>query len=86
MLNKKIDSSSIILADTVAVNIVYKVRKIHSHCIQRLNFVADINISKLNQSTKLTARNKSVISSIFPDKLIITIIINRSNKIKIAGN
>ena len=55
VLRKKVQSRNVVCAVSVAVNIVYKVCKIHCHRVKRLNFSANVDIAQFDKRTECSA-------------------------------
>ena len=55
VLRKKVQSGNVVCAVSVAMNIVYKVCKIHCHRVERLDFAANVDIAQFNKRTERSA-------------------------------
>ena len=84
--NKEIKTCNIVCTNCISMNIIYKVCKVHCHCIKWLDFVSYINITKFNQSTKWTAFYINSLVCICPNNFWIAIIIKNRFNSKVSCN
>ena len=83
---KKVKAGCLVGANSVSVNVVDQVGKVHRHCVERLNFVADIDVAQFNQGAQRAALYNGLVAGVGPHDARISVIVNDGLNVKLAGD